>query len=97
LFEATKALKKKPRGGKPFTSDYSGDLRTYVAYQEIDNVGVHCYYALSNQPITVWHRFDETIFPTGISPAGIKGAGLSDEDEPTPSQSKGLLLGCVSQ
>ncbi|XP_068914187.1 uncharacterized protein [Tenebrio molitor] len=50
LFEATKALKKKPRSGKPFTSDYSGDLR--------------------------------------ISPAGIKGAGLSDEDEPTPSQSK---------
>uniref|UniRef100_A0A6P7GUY2 Protein piccolo-like n=1 Tax=Diabrotica virgifera virgifera TaxID=50390 RepID=A0A6P7GUY2_DIAVI len=47
----------------PYTTDISSDLREYVAAQDIPGFGVHCYYAISKDPITQWQKADKGIFP----------------------------------
>ncbi|XP_044272632.1 uncharacterized protein LOC123016348 [Tribolium madens] len=63
-----------------YACDFSGDLLNYVAYQDIEDFGVHCYYAMSRQPITFWDRFDKSLFPSGIDKKP-QGPDLGDEDE----------------
>ncbi|RZC38523.1 uncharacterized protein BDFB_006295 [Asbolus verrucosus] len=88
LFETTRTLsKKRLENNQPYKTDFTGNLRTYVAYQDIENFGAHCYYALSNHPITSWERFDPNLFPTGISPAGVM-QGFTDETLTKPEEVK---------
>lgn len=49
----------------PYTTDFSADFREYVAAQDIPGFGVHCYYALSKDPISVWRKVDKSILPKG--------------------------------
>ncbi|XP_008196704.1 uncharacterized protein LOC103313935 isoform X2 [Tribolium castaneum] len=64
---------------RSYNYDFSGDLLSYVAYQDIEDFGVHCYYAMSKQPITVWDRFDKSLFPSGVE-RRPQGPDLADED-----------------
>jgi hypothetical protein len=50
----------------PYVSDFSADLLEYVAVQSIENFGVHCYYAVSKQPLSSWYRTDRQLLPKGL-------------------------------
>ncbi|XP_063917151.1 uncharacterized protein LOC135132867 isoform X2 [Zophobas morio] len=87
LYQAIKELRK---GAQPYSADFSGDLSTYVACQEIENFGVHCYYALSNDPLTGWSRFDESLLSTGKRrlPKSKEAGSSTEEKEKEAKTSK---------
>lgn len=47
----------------PYTTDFSSDYREYVAAQDIPGFGVHCYYAISKDPIYNWKITDKGPLP----------------------------------
>lgn len=47
----------------PYTTDCSSDFREYVAAQDIPGFGVHCYYAISREPVNKWQKSDKGIYP----------------------------------
>lgn len=47
----------------PYTTDFSADFREYVAAQDIPGFGVHCYYAVSKDPIITWRQVDKSLLP----------------------------------
>lgn len=47
----------------PYTTDCSSDFREYVAAQDIPGFGVHCYYAISKEPVNQWQKSDKGIYP----------------------------------
>ncbi|CAH2006172.1 unnamed protein product [Acanthoscelides obtectus] len=47
----------------PYSTDLSPDLREYVAAQDIPGFGVHCYYAISKDPVNTWLKADKGVFP----------------------------------
>lgn len=62
-----KRLKAEESGDYPFyVSDFSADLLEYVAIQNIENFGVHAYYAVSKEPLNSWYRVDKQLFPKGL-------------------------------
>ncbi|KAK9883208.1 hypothetical protein WA026_001400 [Henosepilachna vigintioctopunctata] len=50
----------------PYSTDYSPDLREYVAAQDIPNFGVHVYYAISKDPILDWDNAHHAVFPKAV-------------------------------
>ncbi|XP_072398735.1 uncharacterized protein [Diabrotica undecimpunctata] len=74
----------------PYTTDISSDLREYVAAQDIPGFGVHCYYAISKDPITSWQKADKGIFPKMAKSA-------VDTSSPLPMGTHGKSAGvCVT-
>lgn len=47
----------------PYTTDWSADFKEFVAAQDIPGFGVHCYYAVSKEPIHNWKGLDKAVFP----------------------------------
>ncbi|CAG9813384.1 unnamed protein product [Phaedon cochleariae] len=103
-FERIDRIRRQLRGqigdSPPYMTDCSSDFREYVAAQDIPGFGVHCYYAISKEPIDTWRKADKGIFPkmaksavdtSSSAPPGV--AGKSSEPcicplgagEPDPS------------
>ena len=49
----------------PYISDFSADLLEYVAVQNIEDFGVHAYYAISKEPLSSWYKVDKQLLPKG--------------------------------
>ncbi|XP_074037950.1 uncharacterized protein isoform X1 [Leptinotarsa decemlineata] len=84
--ERVERIRKQLRGQigdyPPYTTDCSSDFREYAAAQDIPGFGVHCYYAISREPINFWQRADRGIYPkitksavdsTSPLPPGVSG------------------------
>lgn len=54
-------------GSQPYVTEQSGDLKEYVAYQEIPKFGQQFYYACSTVPVYEWNNVDKAIFPKQYS------------------------------
>lgn len=60
----------------PFSTDYSSDLKEYVAAQDIPNFGVHVYYAMSKDPILDWDKAEHAVFPRCNLNSSLKKTGM---------------------
>nr|CAH7723448.1 unnamed protein product [Callosobruchus chinensis] len=68
----------------PYSTDLSPDLREYVAAQDIPGFGVHCYYAISKDPVNTWHKADKGVFPkmakSAVDTSGPTPPGMTLSD-----------------
>lgn len=54
---------------QPYITEHSGDMKEYVAYQEIPKFGQQFYYACSSAPIYEWDNPEKAIFPKNSNPS----------------------------
>nr|CAI5823951.1 unnamed protein product [Callosobruchus analis] len=68
----------------PYSTDLSPDLREYVAAQDIPGFGVHCYYAISKDPVNTWLKADKGVFPkmakSAVDTSGPTPPGMTLSD-----------------
>ncbi|CAG2067580.1 unnamed protein product, partial [Timema podura] len=82
----------------PYIVEVSSDLKEYAVAQEIPNFGVHCYFAVSNDPISEWDNAEKGLYPR-VPPSLALGPSWDDtssvittRDDPSKPSSKASLF-----
>nr|CAD7266629.1 unnamed protein product [Timema shepardi] len=85
----------------PYIVEVSSDLKEYAVAQEIPNFGVHCYFAVSNEPISEWDNAEKGFYPRiprslALGPSWDDTSSvISTKDDPSKPSSKASLFAAV--
>nr|CAD7399291.1 unnamed protein product [Timema cristinae] len=85
----------------PYIVEVSSDLKEYAVAQEIPNFGVHCYFAVSNEPISEWDNAEKGLYPRvprslALGPSwDDTNSVITTKDDPSKPSSKASLFAAV--
>lgn len=69
-------------GTPPYSVEVSGNLREYVAYQEIPQFGAHFYYAFSgSECVYDWEQAEKAIMPVGYQHPTLDSSFRVEDNE----------------
>nr|CAD7197863.1 unnamed protein product [Timema douglasi] len=85
----------------PYIVEVSSDLKEYAVAQEIPNFGVHCYFAVSSEPISEWDNAEKGFYPRiprslALGPSWDDTSSvITTKDDPSKPSSKASLFAAV--